>query len=471
MASLLVVEDHGALRDALAISLGARGHKVVTADRGDRAIAVVETQGFDLVVTDLKLPGADGLQVLEAVRTHQPAVPVLVMTAHGTMETAVRALRLGALDFIEKPFDIDEMEARIAKALEQGHLAETVRDLRQSLLEPYRPENIVGASPGLLTALDMARKVAGARTSVLITGETGTGKELIAGAIHALSPRSANEFIPVNCAAIPDTLLESELFGHERGAFTGAARRRLGRFERANGGTLFLDEIGDMSLATQAKILRVLQDGRIERLGGDEPIPVDVRVVAATHRDLLERIREGSFREDLYYRLNVVNIHLPPLRERGDDPILLARHFATRLSAELKRPILSFSQEALDALRAHSWPGNIRELRNAVERAVLLAEGPTIAPEDLGLGPGIRPPDRSGEGHWEGDAFQFRFPPGGVSLKTAERELILAALERTHWIQKDAAQLLGITKRAIHYKIEQHGITHPTWTKNRPQGE
>jgi DNA-binding NtrC family response regulator len=471
MPTILVAEDHAALRDALAIALGAKGHRVVTAPRGDVAIKALETQAFDLVVTDLKLPEASGLEVLEAARATQPRAPVLLMTAHGTLEAVVQALRLGAQDFIEKPFDIEEMEARIEKALEQGSLAAAVQDLRETLLAPYRPENIVGESPGVRRALDVVRKVAPARTSVLITGETGTGKELVAGALHALSPRAEAEFVAVNCAAIPDTLLESELFGHERGAFTGAARRRLGRFERAHRGTLFLDEIGDMTLATQAKILRVLQDGRLERLGGEEPLAVDVRVVAATHRDLAEEVRAGRFRDDLYYRLNVVSIHLPPLRERGDDVLLLARHFAAQLCGELKRPPLQFAADALEALRRHGWPGNIRELRNAVERAVLLAEGPAVTAEDLRLEPPPIVPSPARSEDLEGEAFRFRFPPEGMSLKDAERDLILAALRRCGWVQKDAARLLGITKRAIHYKIEQHGLTHPAWAKNRPRGE
>ncbi|MHB8764232.1 MAG: sigma-54-dependent transcriptional regulator [Deferrisomatales bacterium] len=474
MANLLVVEDHTALRDALAIALKGRGHRVVVAPRGDDAIRVIGTQAFDLVVTDLKLPGAGGLEVLEAARIHLPRAPVIVMTAHGSMDAVIRALRLGALDFIEKPFDIDEMETRIERALAQGNLAETVRDLREEMLAPYNPANIVGESPALRAALEVARKVAPAKASVLITGETGTGKELVAGAVHALSPRRDREFVAVNCAAIPDALLESELFGHERGAFTGAARRRQGRFERAHGGTLFLDEIGDMSLATQAKILRVLQDGRIERLGSEETMEVDVRVIAATHRDLVSEVRQGRFREDLYYRLAVVSIRLPPLRERGDDPVLLARHFAQGLGADLKRPRLPFSAGALEALRRHPWPGNIRELRNAVERAVLLSEGDEIAVADLGLAP---PPaampttPATAVAGLEGESFQFRFPHAGVALKDAERDLLLAALARTHWVQKDAADLLGITKRAMHYKIEQHGITHPTWAKNRPPEE
>ncbi|GAB4283647.1 MAG: sigma 54-interacting transcriptional regulator [Deferrisomatales bacterium] len=468
MARILVVEDHAALRDALAISLGSKGHAVVTAARGDAGVRSLETGSYDLVVTDLKLPGAGGLEVLRTAGETNPGAPVIVMTAHGTMEAAIEALRLGALDFVEKPFDIEEMEARIEKALDQGRLVQAVEGLRETLLAPYRPENIVGDSPALQQALERARKVAPARASVLITGETGTGKELVAGAIHAMSPRAGAEFVAVNCAALPDTLLESELFGHERGAFTGAARRRVGRFERAHGGTLFLDEIGDMSLATQAKILRVLQDGRIERLGGEEPLEVDVRVVAATHRDLGDAVRAGRFREDLYYRLNVVNIHLPPLRERGEDAILLARHFAAQFCADLKRPRIGFSSEALEAICRHSWPGNVRELRNAVERAVLLAEGDAITEADLGLGEPLRPAAQATP-PLQGQAFHFHFPPGGVPLKEAERELLLAALRAAGWVQKDAARLLGITKRAIHYKIEQHGITHPSWAKNRPK--
>ncbi|MDW7711007.1 MAG: sigma-54 dependent transcriptional regulator [Deferrisomatales bacterium] len=470
MPAILVVEDHAALRDALAISLGAKGHRVVTAARGDTGIKALESQSFDLVVTDLKLPEASGLEVLEVAKATQPRAPVLIMTAHGTMDAVMHALRLGAQDFIEKPFDIEEMEARIERALEQGDLAAAVRDLRETLLAPYQPENIVGESPGMHRALDVVRKVAPARTSVFITGETGTGKELVAGALHALSPRAAGEFVPVNCAAIPDSLLESELFGHERGAFTGAARRRVGRFERAHRGTLFLDEIGDMTLATQAKILRVLEDGCIERLGGEEVFPVDVRVVAATHRNLAAEVRAGRFREDLYYRLNVVPIHLPPLRDRGDDVVHLARHFASQLCAELKRPAVQFTAGALEALRRHHWPGNIRELRNAVERAVLLSETPSLTAADLALEAPAATCLHTEASDLEGEAFGFRFPEGGVTLKDAERDLLLAALRRSGWVQKDAARLLGITKRAIHYKIEQHALTHPSWTKNRPGG-
>jgi DNA-binding NtrC family response regulator len=387
------------------------------------------------------------------------------MTAHGTLETAVRALRLGALDFIEKPFDIDEMEARVEKALRHGEYVERVEGLREDALSPYQPEKIVGESPALQRVLEMVRRVAPTRANILVTGETGTGKELIAGAIHALSPRGQGEFVAVNCAAIPDALLESELFGYERGAFTGAGRRRMGRFERAHKGTLFLDEIGDMSPSTQAKILRVLQDGCVERLGGEEPVTVDVRVISATHRDLRREVEAGRFREDLYYRLNVVNLHLPPLRERGDDAVLLARHFASLLCADLKRPPISFGPEGLEAIRRHSWRGNIRELRNAVERAVLLTDGPTMGAADLGL------EDRPVTADRENAAPALRLPAGGISLKEAEKELILAALDRANWVQKDAAKLLGITKRAMHYKVELYKLTHPSWTKNRPREE
>jgi len=467
MPNILIVEDHAALRDALAIAINAKGMKAVAASRGDNAVKALETQSFDLVLTDLKLPGCSGLDVLKSARTTQPQAPVLIMTAHGSMEAVIEALRLGAHDFIEKPFDIDEMEARVERALQQGNLVETIRGLRENILEPYKPGNIIGESEALLDALAAAQKVAAAKASVLITGETGTGKELVAGAIHAQSKRSDAEFVAVNCAAIPDALLESELFGHERGAFTGAARRRIGKFERANKGTLFLDEIGDMSLATQAKILRVLQDGRLDRVGGEESLEVDVRVIAATHRNLGNLVSKGKFREDLYYRLNVIHIHLPPLRERGNDIVLLARHFAVKYAAELKRPMIGFSDESLTTLKNHSWPGNVRELRNAVERAVLLSEGDAVVASDLGL-ERIEKPSEEAKG-MEGDKFKFIFPQSGLALKDAERELIIAALKRCHWIQKNAAKLLGITKRAMHYKIEQHGITHPAWAKNRPK--
>jgi len=317
----------------------------------------------------------------------------------------------------------------------------------------------VGTSQSLRSALDLARRVAPTRATVLVTGETGTGKELIAGVIHASSPRSAAPFVKVNCAALPETLLESELFGHERGAFTSADRVRIGRFEQADRGTLFLDEVGDMSPATQAKLLRVLQDQQFHRLGGTKVLHTDVRIVAATNQDLEKAIREGLFREDLYFRLNVIGIHLGPLRERPEDLEALSRHFLAEFSRELGRLRSGFTEEALARIRAHGWPGNIRELRNVVERAVLMSDGERIEAHDIGL-----PEIPRGE---VGDGWRPELPPDGVALDQVERAVVLEALHRTRYVQKEAAQLLRVSRRKLNYMIQRMGITHPSWRRNR----
>ncbi|HDD35433.1 MAG TPA: sigma-54-dependent Fis family transcriptional regulator, partial [Candidatus Desulfofervidus auxilii] len=321
--------------------------------------------------------------------------------------------------------------------------------LRHTQKHIYDLDRIVAESPQMKRVIALIRKISPFDTTVLITGETGTGKEVIASAIHFNSPRKKRAFVKVNCASLPETLLESELFGHEKGAFTGAYKRRIGRFEQANGGSIFLDEIGDMSPALQAKILRVLQEKEFERLGGDQVIKVDVRVLVATNRDLKRLIEEGKFREDLYYRINVVHIHLPPLRERREDIIPLAQFFLKRFNSELNKQIKGFSEEAKKLILDYTWPGNVRELENVVERAVLMAEGNFIHPEDLSI---------------ESETFPH-FTKRGIKLKEAEKELIIQALKKTNWIQKKAAELLGISRRAIHYKIHKYGITHPRWKK------
>ena len=304
-------------------------------------------------------------------------------------------------------------------------------------------------------AVELATRVAPSRSTVLLTGETGTGKELVAGLIHAGSPRAGRPFVKVNCAALPETLLESELFGHERGAFTGADRQRAGRFEQADGGTLFLDEIGDMTPATQVKLLRVLQDGEFHRVGGNRPQRCDVRIIAATNHDLEQRVREGGFREDLYFRLNVIRVHLPPLRERGGDAVALAVHFLEQFSRDLGRPRVRFGEEALARIRSHAWPGNVRELRNAVERAVLLSDGDEIRAEHVGLAPGAAP------------GWQPELPAGGLALAEVERAVVLEALRRARYVQKDAAALLRVSRRKLNYMIRRMGITHPSWRRNR----
>ena len=463
-ARLLVVEDNDTLRRGIARALADGFGTVDEEQSGDAALARLAdpTQlPYDVVVTDLRLPGASGLDVLGAARQRDERTAVILMTAYGTIDTAVEAMKRGAFDFVQKPFELEQLEVRVARALEHGSLVREVARLRAERAARFAPENIVGRSPALEAALALARKVAPTRSTVLVTGETGTGKELVAGLIHGLSPRADGPFVKVNCAALPETLLESELFGHERGAFTGADRTRIGRFEQAHGGTLFLDEIGDMAPATQAKLLRVLQDREFMRLGGTRPLRADVRIVAATNQDLESEIRAGRFREDLFFRLNVIRIHMPPLRERPDDVELVARHLVAQFARELGRPLRGLSPAALERLRAHSWPGNVRELRNVLERAVLLADGERIDAEDIDL-PELPAP---------GGGLRFEIPAGGLSLATVERELVLAALRKANFVQKEAAALLGVSRRKLNYMVQRMGITHPSWRRNRSPGE
>ena len=458
---LLVVEDNASLRRGIARALAGRFGDVDEEARGDRAVERVADPGvepYDVVVTDLRLPGADGLAVLAAARQRDARTAVVLMTAFGTIETAVEAMRRSAFDFVQKPFDLDELEARVDRALGHAGLLREVHALREERAERLGAGRIVGESLALRAAVDLARRVAPTRATVLVTGETGTGKELIAGLIHAHSPRAAGPFVKVNCAALPETLLESELFGHERGAFTSADRLRIGRFEQADHGTLFLDEIGDMSRATQAKLLRVLQDQEFHRLGGTKPMRTDVRIVAATNRDLETAIRAGSFREDLYFRLNVIGIALPPLRTRPEDVELLARHFLREFARELGRPAPQLTPAALHRILGHPWPGNVRELRNVLERAVLMAEGSRIDAEDVGLG---------GDGDARPGPWRPDLPPDGLALDDVERAVVLEALERVGFVQKNAARLLRVSRRKLNYMIQRMGITHPAWRRHR----
>jgi DNA-binding NtrC family response regulator len=450
---LLLVEDSEAARRAMAVALRAGFSAVDEEADGERAIERLTRGVYAAVVTDLRLPGSDGLDVLRAAREHQPGCAVVIVTGFGTVEFAVQAMKLGACDVVCKPLDLDDLEARVMEGVRR---ARALRPAAQAgSADPERPDLVLGASPGLRRSLVLVRRVAASRSTVLLTGETGTGKELFAGAIHALSPRAKAPFVKVNCAALPDTLLESELFGHERGAFTGADRMRVGRFEQAHHGTLFLDEIGDMSLFTQSKLLRVLQDQEFHRLGGTRALRTDARIVAATNQDLEVEIRHGRFRQDLYFRLNVVGIHLPALRDRPEDVSVLAGHFLELLARELGRPARCFGPAALRRLRSHDWPGNVRELRNVLERAVLLADGPCV--EDVRLGPEAGQPI--------GVPVGARFE--SLSLREAERELVLASLRRSDFVQKLAAQRLGVSRRKLNYMIQRLGITHPSWRRNR----
>ena len=462
---ILVVEDNDTLRGGLALALRETWSDVEEAASGEEALERIHDSGrepFDVVLTDVRLPGADGLAVLRAARERDPRTSVLLMTAYGSIETAVEAMRFGAFDFVQKPIDLEQIELRVARALEHRRLLAEVSELREEQAARRAVDEIVGDSPALRAAVDLALRVAPTRSTVLVTGETGTGKELIASLIHRSSPRRDGPLVKVNCAALPETLLESELFGHERGAFTGADRQRVGRFEQASGGTLFLDEVGDMSPATQAKLLRVLQDQEFQRLGGTRVLRTDARLVSATNQDLAVRMREGSFREDLFFRLNVIRVHLPPLRERPDDLLALAHHFLHRFAREVGRPVRGFTDEALARIRSHAWPGNVRELHNTLERGVLMAEGPRIDAADLALPARVEGELREG---WRPD-----LPPGGMCLREVERELVLEALRRTGFLQKDAASLLGVSRRKLNYMIRRMGITHASWRRNRPPG-
>jgi DNA-binding NtrC family response regulator len=453
MKNILIAEDESTLREGLSQAFSENGFKVVQAASGREAIERMERQVFDLVVTDLKMPGGDGMEVLKRARNVNEETPVIIMTAFGTVEGAVEAIKQGAYDYIQKPFSIDELELKIQRALEHRRLLQKVSYLGDA----PGAEGIVGESGSMKEIFITIEKVAGSNATVLIVGETGTGKELIAEAIHRNSPRRDSNFVKMNCASLTDTLLESELFGHEKGAFTGADRQRSGRFEMANEGTLFLDEVGNMSASTQAKVLRAIQEQEFERVGGSRTLKVDVRIIAATNVDLPAAIAEGRFREDLFYRLNVVNIRVPPLRERRDDILPLARHFLSKFGRELKRPQKGFGDRAVEMLMRHDWPGNVRELENTIERAVLMAESETVNESDLSI-----------LGHRNGNGdMPALVDPSLLNLELLEKQALLEALKRSNWVQKEAAKLLGVSSRVMNYKVAKHGITNDRWTKNR----
>ena len=461
MGRILIADDHDSLRRGLVQALAEAGHDVDEAANGNAAIERLHEGHYDVIVSDLKMGGSTGLEVLKTARALHPSTAVILMTAFGSVSTAVEAMRSGAFDYVQKPFEIEEMEVKIAKALELRRMQHQIDYLRHASGDIYDFDRIIGSSGALESTLGIVRKVAKSNTTVLVRGETGTGKELIAGALHHNSLRAARGFVKVNCAALQDNLLESELFGHEKGAFTSADRQRIGRFEQADGGTLFLDEIGDMSPSTQAKILRVLQEHEFERLGGTRTIKVDVRLIAATNRDLTAMVETGAFREDLYYRLNVVAIDTPPLRERKDDIEELAGFFVRRCVGELKKKPMSLEPDALRLLMRYSWPGNIRELENTIERAVLLADGPRIGAADLQLG-------EAGPGTPQEALSIVKLPPTGVPLEDIERMSIVEALKMSNWIQKDAAELLAISPRVMNYKIKVLKIDFPRGRRAAP---
>jgi DNA-binding NtrC family response regulator len=448
---ILFIDDDRAGREVALFNLRKAGYSVEAASDGAEGLAAFSPEKFDLVITDLKMPGIWGIEVRRRIRKASTDIPVLVITAFGNVETAVEAMKEGAHDFIGKPFHREQLLLAVEKALERQRLASEVRDLRIRASGVER--EIVSVSPAMKSVLAMADRVAGTDATVLITGESGTGKEAVARRIHVRSLRAQGPFVAVNCAAIPAELLESELFGHARGAFTGAVRDRLGRFRQADKGTLFLDEIGEMPLPLQAKLLRVLQEKVVDEVGGDKPIPVDVRILVATNRDLLERIRGGTFREDLYYRLNVVEIRVPPLRDRTEDIPPLAEHFLKEISPDRR---ITLPPRVMEELSARPWPGNVRELKNACERMVILCRGEEVSGEDLPPLPAV---PRSGEPAGEGFADDFPpLPPGGLSLVDLEKKVIERALRLKGGNITQAAVYLNVPRHILVYRIEKYGI-------------
>ncbi len=444
---ILVVDDEPNARSALAELLRDEGYAVETAADGFKALPKLEEFAPDLLLTDLRMPGLSGIELLRKARAQDPELAAVVMTAHGEVETAVAAMREGAADYLSKPIVFDQLKIVLERALERRRLRREAGSLRERLSKRHRLDAAVGSSQAMQKVFDTVLQIAPSRATVLIEGESGTGKELIAAAVHEHSPRAAYPFVKLHCSALAETLLESELFGHEKGAFTGAAARRDGRFQQADGGTLFLDEIGEITPGVQVKLLRFLQEREFERVGGNQTIKVDVRIVAATNRDLKQRVKEGAFREDLYYRLNVVSIEMPPLRARRGDIPLLAMHFLRKYAGENDKAIAGFTDDALAGLVRYSWPGNVRELENAVERAVVICRRDQIRTEDLIPTITSADPERAGD--------LFPTVPG-ASMADLERYAILKTLEHVGGSTSRAAELLGISPRTIQYRLREY---------------
>ncbi|MBW2520316.1 MAG: sigma-54-dependent Fis family transcriptional regulator [Deltaproteobacteria bacterium] len=445
---ILLVDDEDGMRRLLSRVLSKEGYETTAVSNGAEALRHVANDRFDLVVTDIKMPEMDGLALLRELKEFEPSLPIIVITAYGTVENAVEALRAGAYDYIAKPFETDEIKLTVAKVLERERLLAENRYLHAELEERYDFSGIIGNSPAMQQVFEMASSVAASNANVLITGESGTGKELLARSIHYSSPRKEKPFVVLNCAALSEGVLESELFGHEKGAFSGALMSRKGRFELADQGTLFIDEVAEMSMAAQVKLLRVIQEHEFERVGGNKTIQVDVRIVAATNKNLEDQVKSGRFREDLYYRLNVVNIHIPPLRERREDIEELSRYFLNKYVAETGKKILDMAPRTLSCLLAHDWPGNVRELQNAIERAVVLAKGSELTPRDL-------PQGLQGD-----DQICLQLPEKGGNLteilEDLERQLIIQTLQREDGSQTRAAEALGIKRTTLRYKMEKY---------------
>jgi two-component system response regulator HydG len=451
--TVLVVDDDNAHRTMLYTLISGWGYEVTQADDGATAIEKVKEQSYDLVLMDVRMVKVSGLEALEQIKSFNPAIPVIIMTAYSSVDTAVDALKQGAHDYLTKPLDFDKLKITIARSMEHTRLKEENRLLKESLGKHFDRRNIIGQSPAMVNLLETVAQVAPSEATALITGESGTGKELIAGAIHFNSSRKDGPFVKINCAAITETLLESELFGHEKGAFTGADRRKEGRFYQAHRGSLFLDEVSEMSLTMQVKLLRVLQEREFTRVGGEKTIPVDVRIIAATNKDLPELIGQAEFREDLYYRLNVVDLEIPSLRKRREDVPLLAQHFLQIFAARNHKEIKGFTPQAMDHLIRYDWPGNVRELMNAVERAVVLSRSDYLSEKDFPVISGFK---------IKNDETISQTPPingdGTTPLEEVEKATILKTMEASGGNKSEAARRLGITRKTLHKKLKTYGV-------------
>ncbi|MHB8985430.1 MAG: sigma-54-dependent transcriptional regulator [Eubacteriales bacterium] len=451
MPKVLVVDDEESVRQMLKDVLEADGHRVILAQDGRSALSKIDTTDPDAVLLDIRMPEIDGMAVLDIVRGKGNNVPIILMTAFGTTDMAIQAMQMGAYDYVIKPFNIDELLLTVKKAVVMQDLVAEVTSLREELAHNQNESMLLGQSPRMQALYKDIGRVADRNVTVLILGESGTGKELVSWAIHRNSSRRDRPFVKINCATIPENLLESELFGHEKGSFTSADRRKQGKFELANRGTILLDEIGEISMSTQVKLLRVLQEKEFERVGGTETLKVDVRILAATNKDLARLVKEGGFREDLFFRLNVVSIWVPPLRERREDIPFLANHFVQKFRGEFNKQITGFSQEAMDLLCRYDWPGNVRELKNACQRAVVMSTGQVILPDDIPFSvqarnQGVETPEYS----------------PGMTLKEivsdVERQVILKVLQENNWNRSTTAEALGINRRSLYAKMKEYGL-------------
>ena len=442
IVKVLIVDDEAIIRDALSDWLKDIGYQVYTAENGHKALEVIEKEKPGIMITDLVMPGMDGIELMKRAKAQQPNVEVIIITAYASIPTAITAMKEGAYDYIEKPFCPERAELLVKKLAEHRELVEENLSLRQKLEDRYRFENIIAKSSKMQRVIEVIKVVAKSNATVLITGESGTGKELVARAIHSQSDRRSKPFVAVSCAALPESLLESEMFGHEKGSFTGAYAQKKGKFEFANGGTLFLDEIGEMSANIQVHLLRVLEEKEFTRVGGNEPIKVDVRVISATNKDLRKAIDKQEFREDLYYRLNVVNIELPPLRERKEDIPLLAEHFLHKFAMENRKEVNEFSPEVIESLLAYEWPGNIRELENSIERAIILSRDSSITTADLP----------------QENVSLVSSASIGKNLKEVEKTHILNILRETGENYSEAARILGVSRMTLYNKAKEYGL-------------